>query len=372
MDTVVDNGLILDGSKLAWHAERVAAWQKGERFAPITIDCALSANCTYACKYCYGKLQCMEKSYLPREVVLQLLDDAAEMGVKGISFVSDGESTCSPYLAEAIRYGHARGLDMALGTNGYLLQESELEDMLPCLSYVRFNISSGTAAGYSHIHGVSEKCFHKVLATIKQAVTIKKKRNLPVTIGMQMVLMPEYADEIMPLAHLGKDIGVDYVVIKHCSDDENGSLGVQYDAYAPLAPLLHAAEALSTPDFLVKAKWSKIMSGGKRCYTKCFGPQFILQISGTGLVAPCGMLFNENYKQFHIGNIRHTSLKTLWNSQRWQDVMASIAANSFDARVHCGTLCLQHKVNEILWNIHEHSAVLQMPAGFEPLHKNFI
>lgn len=368
----LDNGLILDGTKLAWHQDRVAAWQNGERIAPITIDCALSSNCTYACKYCYGKLQCMEEKYLPHDVVIQLLDDAADMGVKAVSFVSDGESTCSPYLYEAIRYGHAKGLDMALGTNGYLLQDSELASILPCLTYVRFNISSGTVAGYCHIHGVGEKCYYKVLQSIKNAVALKKKHGLAVTIGLQMVLMPQYAEEIMPLAQLGKDLGVDYLVIKHCSDDEHGSLGVQYDAYAPLEALLHRAEALSTKEYLVKAKWSKIMSGGKRCYTKCFGPQFILQMSGTGLVAPCGMFFNKKYKQFHIGNITQTSLKSLWQSSRWQEVMDSITANTFDARTDCGTLCLQHKANEVLWDIHERQGILQKNNGAAPLHKNFI
>ena len=30
--------LILDGTKLAWHLDRVKKWQRGERIAPITID----------------------------------------------------------------------------------------------------------------------------------------------------------------------------------------------------------------------------------------------------------------------------------------------------------------------------------------------
>ena len=33
------------------------------------------------------------------------------------------------------------------------------------------------------------------------------------------------------LAKLGKKLRPDYLVIKHCSDDEDGSLGVNYDGY---------------------------------------------------------------------------------------------------------------------------------------------
>ena len=48
---------VLDGHKLAWHKDRVDAWLRGERIAPITIDCALTRACTYRCTYCYGMLQ---------------------------------------------------------------------------------------------------------------------------------------------------------------------------------------------------------------------------------------------------------------------------------------------------------------------------
>ena len=41
-------------------------------------------------------------------------------------------------------------------------------------------------------------------------VQIKKRDNLPVTIGMQMVLMPQDHDQIILLANLGKELRPDY------------------------------------------------------------------------------------------------------------------------------------------------------------------
>ena len=135
--------LILDGHKLLWHKDRVEAWMRGERVAPITIDCSLTRACTYKCVYCYGQLQANDSQRMTKEVIFNFLDDAAEIGVKAISFVSDGESTCSPHLYDAIVHGKAQGLDMALGTNGYLLKDEKLEEILPALTYLRFNISAG-------------------------------------------------------------------------------------------------------------------------------------------------------------------------------------------------------------------------------------
>lgn len=364
--------LILDGHKLAWHRERVEAWQRGERIAPITIDCSLTRKCTYKCVYCYGQLQKNDEKKMTKDVIFRFLDDAAEIGVKAISFVSDGESTCSPHLYDAILRGKSNGLDMALGTNGYLLRDDKLPDILPALTYLRFNISAAVPERYAEIHGCPEKCFPKVVHSIKQAVQIKKQKNLPVTIGLQKVLLPEFADQIIPLAQLGRETGVDYLVIKHCSDDENGKLGVDYRKYFELTDLLQEAEALSTQDYLVKAKWSKILSGGTRKYNRCYGPPFIIQFSGSGLVAPCGMFFNNQYKKYHIGNIAEQSFKKIWQSDRYWEVIHHLASEKFDARKECGSLCLQHKVNECLWDLTETKAAPPPPPESPPMHVNFI
>ncbi|MBL7071554.1 MAG: radical SAM protein [Candidatus Omnitrophica bacterium] len=365
--------LVLDGHKMLWHKDRVEAWLDGKRIAPVTIDCSLTRRCSYRCVYCYGQLQANDEKRMTRDVIFRFLDDAAEIGVKGVSFVSDGESTCSPHIYDAIVKGKANGLDMALGTNGYLLKNERLEEILPCLTYLRFNISAAQTRSYAEIMGCSEKCFHKVINTIKKSVEIKRKKKLSVTIGMQMVLMPRFADQIIPFANLGKSLGVDYAIIKHCSDDEKGSLGVDYSQYFELVDLLKQAEALSTKDYLVKAKWSKILSDGKRKYTKCYGPAFIMQFSGSGLVAPCGMLFNSRFKKnFHIGNIADTSFKNIWKSKRYRDVLDHIHSDKFNPQTDCGTLCLQHKVNEFLWDLKNGKADLKKPPGKPPQHINFV
>ena len=104
-----------------------------------------------------------------------------------------------------------------------------------------------------------------------------------------MVLMPEFKDEIIPFAKLAVDLGVDYGVIKHCSDDEMGTLGVDYSKYDQLYSELEEAESYSNDTTKIIVKWDKIKNKGKPSYKRFYGPQFLLQISGSGLVAPSGM-----------------------------------------------------------------------------------
>ncbi|MBI2174517.1 MAG: SPASM domain-containing protein, partial [Candidatus Omnitrophica bacterium] len=240
------------------------------------------------------------------------------------------------------------------------------------LAYLRVNFSAGTRERYAQIMGVKPEWFDRVVENIRDMVDIKRRNNLNVTIGMQMVLMPQDADQILPFAQLGKELRPDYAIIKHCSDDEESSLGVDYNAYSSLYDLLQEAEALSEDEYKVVVKWSKIKAKGTRSYQRCYGPPFLLQMSGSGLVAPCGMLFNERYKKFHIGNIIEQRFKDIWQSERYWEVMNYLASPKFNAQKMCGALCLQHKVNEALDEYKKGRVELSTPNGSIPQHVNFV
>jgi MoaA/NifB/PqqE/SkfB family radical SAM enzyme len=364
---------MLDASKVAWHMDRVEAWERGERIAPITIDMALTRACNAACWFCYAQLQeSTERKYLDTEVMRRFLDDCAEVGVRGISLVSDGESTLSPAFEFTVKYGHTLGIDMACGTNGWILTPEKADAVLPHLTYLRFNISAGTPKRYAEIMGMKEEDFHRVVANARYMVEAKRRHGYPVTLGFQMVYEPRDQDQLLPFAQLAVDVGVDYAVIKHTSDDERGSLGVRYDKYRETYPLLRQVEALSTTQTQIVVKWNKIGEMGRRAYARCFGAPFILQISGSGLVAPCGMLFGAKYSKFHIGNIAEESFKSIWQSDRYWATMSYLASEKFDARRMCGALCLQHLTNDALDRHVKGLVPLVQPSGTRPAHVNFI
>lgn len=372
-DVAIDQmRLILDGTKISWHKERIEAWDRGERIAPITIDMALTRACNYACHYCYAMMQENVRLPINKEVMTRFIEDCAELGVKAISLVSDGESTLSPVFSDTIVYGSQKGISMAVGTNGYSLNARKLEEILPHLTYIRINITAGEPKRYGEIMGVKEDWFYRVCDNIRMMSTIKTQKKLGVTIGLQMVLMPQYSDQILPLARLGKQLRPDYLVIKHCSDNEDGFLGVDYTGYKALYGLLREAEALSDETYKVVVKWSKIMDEGTRSYQRCYGSPFLIQISGSGLVAPCGMLFNERYSKFHMGNIVNERFKDIVMGERYWDVVNYLGSPDFNAQTMCGTLCLQHKVNEYLDGYKKGGVQLQIPDGTIPAHLNFV
>ena len=368
--------LILDSHKLSYHFDRVQAWENGERISPVSVDMALTRACGAMCSFCYAMFQePQERASIKTKEALNLLDDFAEIGIKAVSLVSDGESTISKAYVPFIQHAAKIGIDVGNATNGWEWEPNKIDQVLPFLSWVRFTVAAGTPEGYAKIMFKSAEhteVFDRAMSHIKYAVDLKKKLNLKVTLGIQMVLMPEFKDEIIPFAKLAVDLGVDYGVIKHCSDDELGTLGIDYSKYESMYSLITEAEKLSNDKTKIIAKWSKIKDKGVSSYNRLYGPQFLLQISGSGLVAPSGQFFNARYSKLHMGNFTEERFIDIFKSERYKRIMDYIASPNFDAQTMMGTLPITHYVNEALDNHIKGKIKIKPNYGQKPLHVNFL
>lgn len=368
--------LILDSHKLSWHYDRVAAWEVGERIAPVSVDMSLTRACSAMCSFCYAMMQeSQARSSIKESHALNLLDDFAEMGIRSVSLVSDGESTISKAYVPFIQHAAKLDIDIGNATNAWEWEPEKIEAVLPHITWLRFTVAAGRPESYAKIMYKGPEhtqVFDRAMSHIRYAVELKRKKNLSVTLGIQMVLMPDLKDEILPFAKLGIDLGVDYAVIKHCSDDEQGTLGIDYSQYEALYPLLERAEAMSTEQTKVIVKWSKIKDGDKPTYQRFYGPQFLLQISGSGLVAPSGMFFNARYSKLHVGNFTEERMIDIWKSDRYSRVMNYLASPYFNAQTMMGTLPIQHYVSVALDNHLKGIRRIEPGVGEKPLHVNFL
>ena len=374
--TTSSGNLILDSHKLGYHFERVSAWEAGERIAPVSVDMALTRACGAMCAFCYAMVQePQERSSIKVDNALNLLDDFKEIGVKSVSLISDGESTISKAYVPFIQHAAQLGIDIGNATNAWEWGPEKIEATLPNMTWVRFTVAAGRPESYAKIMFKGPEhtqVFEKAMANIRYAVEYKKNNNLPVTLGIQMVLLPEYKDEILPFAQLAIDLGVDYGVIKHCSDDENGTLGVDYSKYEGMYPLLEQAENLSNETTKVIVKWEKIMDKGVPSYKRFYGPQFLLQISGSGLIAPSGMFFNAKFSKLHIGNFAEERFIDMFKSNRYWRAMDYLSSPAFDAQTMMGTLPIQHYISIALDNHIKGVERLTERKDKKPLHVNFL
>ncbi len=356
---------LMEGHKLYWHLDRVLAWQRGEKIAPLHIDVGLSKGCNIRCEYCYGALQGNlykdgVKIYFPREPLLEYVRDAGEAGVASMGLIGEAEPLINPHVYEAIVAGSCAGVDMSLATNGVLFDTGrDGEEALEHLIWIRFNISAASHEAYQRIHSTED--FETVVEKIRFCVDVKRKRNLDITIGMQMVLTPNNVDQVVDLARLGRELGVDYLVVKHCSDTVDNEIGYynRLGEYCGFTDILKDAESQATDQYDVTIKWGKITNCGERQYDQCLGVPFLLYSSGDGKLFPCGMFFSYKADEYCMGDLTKQRFTDIIQSDRYWDVVERI--KQIDVHSKCYSNCRTHRINEFLWQL-----------ANPPKHVNFV
>lgn len=317
---------LFDGCKLLWHQDKLQDYLAGKRITPIHIDMGIHKSCNIRCIYCYGIKQKPSPEYIPEDRLLLLAQDAKDMGVKSLAVIGDGEPTLNKGLYKFAQTAKSIGLDMSVATNGLLLKDDQIKILCDSLVWLRFNIS-GTDKGYDRIHGTMNG-FHTFKKVIKQAVSNGEQSGC--TVGLQMVLIPQCFDQVIPLALYAKEWGVDYLVIKQFSDPEEGiPISFNMDEYDKVIDTLHLVEDMSTDKTKIIVKWEAIHD--TRSITKhklwdfdrCIDLPFIFQISGNGKCYPCGYFFGD--KRYCYGDVTKQRLRDILLSKPYWDIINTIA-----------------------------------------------
>lgn len=342
----MSDSYLMTEHKLLWHLDRLNDWMKGKPIVPLHIELGISSGCTSNCIFCYGKFYGQEKKNfdMPTETLLQLFRDAKRIGVKSITLVGAGENTLHKDFYKIIKQARDIELDLGIATNGILLKTDKILDFVKSFVWIRFSICGATKDSYLDIHRVDK--FDRVIENIQKCVEIKKQFNLTTTIGMQMVVTTENENDIIPLAKLGKDIGVDYLVIKPCSDSPDKKLDVNHDRYLELADVLNEAKSYSTKNYSVIIKWEKLFNRGVNQFENCYGPAFVIDINPHGEVAPCSHLLGYRKEEFNMGNLTKQSFEEIVNSKKYWDVQMKV--QQLDVNKECETNCFHNGMNIFL------------------------
>lgn len=337
-----------DGCKLLWHMDRVHAhFRDGKKIVPLHIDIGATKACNARCRYCYGIYQQMTGDKIPEDILIRLFEDAPKLGVKSLTLTGDGEPTLNPGVYEACERGKALGLDIGLATNGIALDNVKIASLVRNLTWLRFNLSAHDQKSYIHMHGVDR--WNVVSDNILKAVQMKKETGANVTIGLQMVLIPDALESVIPEALFAVAMDVDYFVIKQFSDpgcEEMGRFNLSWYDSKEVKYTLKAAEMLSNHKTQIVPKYTTIEAKGHRPYDTCVDCPLIFQISGSGKCYPCGFLFgNEDYC---YGDLRKNSLGEILESGHYWELIHKLR---YDFNVHtmCKGACRHDKTNEFVW-----------------------
>ena len=373
--------LLIDNHKLLYHEKELKNALAGESIVPIYVDLGIHNACNYRCVHCGPGFRGHGGYYIKREPLLKLMKDMGDVGVKSVLIGGTGEPSLNPHLEESVQVGKKYGLDIAVTSNGALLNKNKLNKILPHLTWMRYNILATSKEYFykSHLPVNKKRNIRQdVIKSLKNAVKIKKVNNLDVLINVVTCVFDENIEDIENTVKCVKEIGVDYIMIKPPSlnkknpeeyDQFNVTVTNQYKALADL-------ESYSNESFSVFVRWNAFDDEHKKTYTKCFGLPYIWQIDGDGGVYACGSFLQED--RYCYGNINSQSFIDIVKSQHTCNVMKYVEGMP-DIK-YCDTHCRPHSINKFLWDLKYHpngdkylsEAFEKTKNGRKPNHINFI
>lgn len=270
-------------------------------------------------------------------------------GVKSIMFAGEGEPLLHPNIRDLIRFTSISGIDVALTSNFVAGGRDFLEESLRYITWIKVSLNGGEKS-YARVHRCKEADYRKVWSNLEYAVKHRQEAGLTCTVGIQSVLLPENAQEMVDLAKRARDTGIDYFVIKpysqHLSSHTTEYKDIRYTEYQDI---LAEASKLSSPTFEVVARhksmatWDSQEHGYHKCYST---PYFWAYIMANGDVYGCSAyLLNP---EFCYGNINEESFARIWKGAKRA---ASVERMKTLDISKCRLNCRMHKVNEYLWEV---------------------
>ena len=350
----------IDGHKLHYHVDRVKDWLEGQPVWPIYMEISPSGGCNHRCTYCALDFMGYEPRFLEVEMLCERLAEMGRLGVRSIMYAGEGEPLLHRQLPRIVEHTHRSGIDAALTTNGVLLGQDAAEALLPVTSWIKVSINAGTPETYARIHRCHREDFDTVVENLSRAAAIRCRGGHACTLGMQIVLLPENAGEVRQLAELGREIGMDYLVVKPYSQHPQSLTDqyrqIQYGQYAGLAREL---AALSDDRFsvIMRTRTMQKWDEGTRPYERCLALPFWSYVDAGGNVWGCSMFLGD--EQFRYGNLYEETFSQIWQGPRRAKSLEWVQTCLDPAT--CRINCRMDEVNRYLWE-------LKHP----PVHANFI
>lgn len=326
----------IDSHKLMLHPEMVCKWKAGWKIYPIYVEISPTSVCNFKCSFC--ALDFMKRGASLGIIGIQeAMLSMSKLGVKSIMFAGEGEPLLHPEFVEMAQYAKRMGIDIALTTNGSMLDQIISYDLLPIMSWIKVSLSSVVPTTFAKMSGLDRnvgiQMLGKVLRNMQNAVDIKKSYDHKCDIGIQMLVTEENINDIGDTIQMAKDIGVDYIVLKQyshhpSSKNEHATPSIDYPY-----------EKMSTSKFRVIVR--KPVYGHN--YDKCYALPFWSYIASNGDVSACSSHIPDS--RFILGNIYKNLMSDIWATENYQKVYDAINVTN------CRTNCRMNACNEYLYEL---------------------
>ena len=332
--------------------EQLEALENGHVAPPVHVRIKPMNPCNHDCWYCAYHDENLQlgnlmnyKDKMPREKLMEIIDDIAEMGGRAVTFSGGGEPLIYPHIAEAVnKLGH-HGIKVATLTNGSHLHGEIAEAFAKHGTWIRISIDGWNAESYSKIRNVKIMEFDKVLNNIKGFANL----NSACVLGINYIVDNQNYSHVLEFSRVMKDIGVNHLKIMGVIISNNGRESNAY--HEKFRDSVHEqikqAESLEDEKFKIIDHYHEFSERFDKGYTTCPSIKFLTIIGADCKVYACQ---DKAYtEQGLLGSIEKRRFKDFWLSEENSKRMGEI-----NPSIHCRHHCAEHRRNLLL---HEYLSV---------------
>ncbi|MCP4764548.1 MAG: radical SAM protein [archaeon] len=313
---------------------------------PIHIRIKPTNVCNHNCRYCAYRAQNLQlgkdmrfKDAIPKEKMLDIVDELDELGVQAVTFSGGGEPFCYPHLLETIKKFSKTKIKFAALTNGSRLNGDVAELFAHYGTWLRVSIDGWDDKSYSNYRGVGEGAFTEVMQNMENFKNLKGNCYLGVSIIVDRI----NANQLYYLIGLMKNAGVDSVKVSPCiiSNDSRENNKYHQSIYKSVKAEIEKAVAdLTGTGFEIYDSYHELNNKFHKSYSWCPYLQ-ILPIIGADLNIYSCQDKAYNLKEGLLGTMQKKSFKNFWFSEKKQFF-------SIDPSKHCNHHCIANNKNELL------------------------
>ena len=284
-------------------------YKKAEEFEfldnPPQIDIELNAGCNMKCPFCLHGYKNIKNTLLPTETYKKIIDESASFGIRGLKLNYINEPMLRKDLEECIKYAKSAGiLNIYMVTNGILLNKKRYDSILKSgITKVFISLDAATSETYNK-QRLSGK-YHLVVNNILGFIKERNNRNLQfplIRVSFLRNKINEHEEKLFDKMWRDK---VDIITYQKMNDLPDIDSGITLDSKT-------------------------------RETVGCTFPFKQLVVDHEGDILPCCKMGG---KKLVLGNIKNTTLKKAWNSDKMIKLKNMHKRNQWEENPVC-TRCI--------------------------------
>ena len=316
-------GLIYTKMKVFHYPEKLASLPRetSEIRPPIQIRIKPTNVCNHNCRYCsyrMGGIQLGQdinlRDFIPRDKMLELVNNIQEIGVRSVLFSGGGEPFCYPYMLETLHLLANSSVKFAALTNGALVKGDVSDFFAHHGTWLRVSVDGWDDESYRRYRGCNEGEFTRILANLKNF----RYAGGECYLGVNIVVDVDNAPHLYDMIKIFKDIGVQSAKISPCIVANSGPSNNEYHdkLFAMVKESICRAKSdFSDGDFEIFDSYVGQLESFEKDYSWCPYLQIVPVIGADSNVYVCHDKA-YNLQAGLLGSIKSQSFKTLWNEDK--------------------------------------------------------